>query len=62
MPMEFRLELMPVIRSNIVYPERKKFNHIIYKVNGVGLGVSVLSALCSLLSCISFSNDSRLIY
>ena len=37
--MEFCLELMSVIRPNIVYPKGKKFNHIVYKVNGVGLGM-----------------------
>ena len=40
--MEFRLELMPVIRPNVGIPEWKEFNHLIYKVNGVGLGVSVV--------------------
>ena len=40
--MEFCLELMSVIRPNIVDPEWKKFYNIIYNVNGVGLSVSVI--------------------
>ena len=42
MPMEFRLELIPVIRPNVVNPEWKEFNHIIYKVNGVRMGLFVV--------------------
>ena len=40
--MEFRLELMPSIGSDLLYPEREPLYDVIYKVYGIGLRMALV--------------------
>ena len=42
-PMEFRLEFMSSIGSDLLYPERKPMDDVIYKVYSIGLCVAFIN-------------------
>lgn len=43
MPMELGLKLMPSIRPDLLYPERKFLDDMVYKVDGTGLRMSFIN-------------------
>ena len=52
MPVEFGLELMTVVSSDLLDTERELFNDVIDKVDGVGLRVPSVNFQCSHACCI----------
>jgi hypothetical protein len=53
MPVEFRLELMPVVGANSVDAERELFDHEVHKVNRVGLVVPLVDLQRTNAGCIA---------
>jgi len=42
MPMKFSLEFVPVISPHLIDSERETLNDIIYKIDGIGLGMLLI--------------------